>query len=147
MSANISKWIVTTAREVVQVPIVGFLLVVIVSEIFHAYARFASLDLLMHCLGGVAIAFFFHRASVNASKFGILGPFHAVTHATLVFALVCTAAVFWEFAEFISDQFFGTHAQLDNEDTMSDMFLSVFGGASFLVIFALLRRRYPATPE
>ncbi len=91
------------------------------------------LDIPMHFLGGVVIAFFFHRASLAAFRHGILGPFHRVTHTVLVFALTCMAAVFWEFAEFLSDHFFGTHAQLGLDDTLFDMFLGISGGITLLV--------------
>ena len=91
---------------------------VIASRGFDAYVHFPPLDIPMHFLGGVVIAYFFHRASMAASGHGIIGPFHRVTHILLVFALTCVATVFWEFAEFLSDRFFGTHAQLGLEDTL-----------------------------
>ncbi len=94
----------------------------------------------VHLLGGVATAYFFHRLCINASRFGILGPYHAVTHFALVFGLVCSATVFWEFAEFFSDRLFGTHAQLSNQDTMIDLLLGISGGTAFLLGLAALRR-------
>jgi hypothetical protein len=41
-------------------------------------------------------------------------------------------------AEYLSDRFFGTHAQVDLEDTLLDMFLGLVGGLSFLVANRLL---------
>ena len=123
-------------REAGWVPILMLFLLVFPSQAFDIFTRFPDIDIPMHFLGGVATGFFFHRLSINASRFGVLGPYHAVTHVVLVFSLVCTAAVFWEFAEFISDSLFGTRAQLGNQDTMSDLLLGVLGGASFLFAFA-----------
>ena len=107
---------------------------VIVSRGFDAYDRFPPLDIPMHFLGGVAIAYFFYRTSLAASAHGVIGPFHRVTHTVLVFALTCMATVFWEFAEFLSDRFFGTHAQLGLEDTLFDMFLGICGGVLLLIV-------------
>lgn len=131
-----------TIREAGWVPIVCLLLLVVPSKSLDLFTRFPDIDIPLHFFGGVATAFFFHRLSINASRFGVFGPFHVVTHVALVFGLLCMAAVFWEFAEFLSDSLFGTHAQLRNEDTMSDLLLGVSGGATFLSIFAVLRR-YP----
>lgn len=110
---------------------------VIASHGFNAYVHLPPLDIPMHFLGGVVIAYFFHRASLTASSHGIIGPFHRITHTVLVFALTCTATVFWEFAEFLSDYFFGTHAQLGLDDTLGDMLLGIFGGVTLLVITSL----------
>jgi hypothetical protein len=99
--ANLSRWIGATTREAAWAPSLVFLLHVILDQTLDIYTRFPLFDIPMHFAGGVTIAFFFHRASINASQFGILGPFHPVTHVILVFSLVCAAAVFWEFAEFI----------------------------------------------
>lgn len=130
--ARLWKWIIATIREAAWAPAIIFIAHVIASRVFHAYERYPPLDIPMHYLGGVVIAFFYHRASINASRLGILGPFHLVTHLALVFAFVCSTTVFWEFAEFISDQYFGGHAQLGVADTMGDMCMGILGGLSFL---------------
>ena len=120
---------------------------VIASRGFDAYDRFPPLDIPMHFLGGVVIAYFFHRASLAASSHGIIGPFHRVTHTLLVFALTCTATVFWEFAEFLADRFFGAHAQLGLDDTLGDMLLGICGGITLLVLsfYFTPRRGLPQT--
>jgi len=120
---------------------------VIASRGLHAYVRYPFLDIPMHFLGGIAIAFFFQSAYRAASRHGIVGPFHRTTHDVLVFALTSTATVFWEFAEFLSDRFFGTHAQLGLEDTLGDMLLGIFGGITLLVIVSWRRRGPLASHE
>lgn len=107
---------------------------VIASRGFDAYIHFPLLDIPMHFLGGIVIAYFVHRASITASDHRIIGSFHRVTHTVLVFALTCTATVFWEFAEFIADRYFGTRAQLGLYDTLGDMLLGVCGGVTFIVV-------------
>ena len=117
-----------------------FVIHVIASRVLDAYTHYPRLDIPMHLLGGATIGYFFHRASILASARGILGPFHRLTHVILVFALTCTAAVFWEFAEFVTDRFFHTQAQLGLQDTLGDMFNGICGGAALLVIVSVSGR-------
>jgi hypothetical protein len=95
----------------------------------------------MHVLGGAVIAYFFHGASIAASRRDVIGPFHRITHIVLVFALTCTAAVFWEFGEFVVDRTFGTHAQLGLDDTLGDMLLGICGGTVLILATQLAPRR------
>jgi hypothetical protein len=140
-------WSLQVIRQAGWPAIALFAFHVIASRGFNAYVRFPSLDIPMHILGGVVIAYFFHRASMAASSHGIIGPFHSVSHTVLVFSLTCSAAVFWEFAEFFSDHLCGTHAQLGLEDTLKDMFLGICGGIVFLIAtyFTSLRRESQST--
>ena len=138
MRRQIQAWIVSTTREAAWAPVLVFGLHVLASRVFHAYVLLPSLDMPMHFLGGVATAFFFHRASLNASAVGLQGPLQSSTHRLLVFSLTGTTTAFWEFAEFISDRYFGTHAQLGLQDTLSDMLVGIGGGLSLLVTLAVL---------
>ena len=133
--ARLRRCVLATLGEAAWAPSIIFIAHVVASRVLNAYERYPPLDIPMHYLGGVVIGFFYHRASINASRNGILGAFHPVTHV----ALVCTTTVFWEFAEFISDRFFGGHAQLGVADTMGDMCMGILGGLSLLI--ALLARR------
>ena len=92
-------------------PIAVFCLHVVMSRVFDAYRVFPGIDIPMHFLGGMVIAFFFHRASINGSRLKLLGAFHPFTHVLLVFFATCAATVFWEFAELINDRYFGGHSQ------------------------------------
>ena len=138
---RIFPWSIESIRRGGFPAIALFTFHVIASRGFHAYEQFPPLDIPMHFLGGVVIAYFFHRASLAASERGITGSFHRVTHAVLVFALTCTATVFWEFAEFIADHYFGTHAQLGLDDTLGDMLLGICGGITLLVVISFADRR------
>ena len=140
MPSKLSQWIVATLREAGWVPLLLLFLLLFPSQAFDAFNRFPHIDVPMHYLGGVATGYFFHRLSENASRSGIFGPYHRATHFVLVFGLTCAAALFWEFFEYAFDCLLGTHMQLSNQDTMTDLLLGVFGGISFLVILAVLRR-------
>ena len=113
-------------------PTAVFLLHVFISRVLNGYILFPPLDIPMHFLGGVAIAFFFSRSVALVPASVISGWARHAMHALLVFTLTGTATVFWEFAEFCSDRLFGTHAQLGLEDTLLDMALGVAGGLAYL---------------
>ena len=134
-----------TAGEGAWAPLLVFTSHVVLMTAFDAYRHWPPLDVPMHALGGVAIAFFFHRASVNASRFGVFGPFHPFTRVVLVAALTCTAAVVWEWAEFASDRLIGTGHQPGVADTMLDLFFGETGGLLLLALLAATGRlRGPA---
>ena len=138
-------WSFQAVRQGGAPAIAVFLIHVVATRGFDAYSHLPWLDIPMHFVGGMAIAYFFHRASISASECGLIGPFHPVTHAVLIVSLTCTAAVFWEFAEFIADRF-GLHVQLGLEDTLGDMFLGICGGIVLLACVAIAARRR-ASPQ
>jgi hypothetical protein len=137
---RLSSWTLDAIKRSGWPAIALFSFHVIASRGFDAYERFPPLDIPMHILGGVVIAYFFHGACLAASSHRIFGQFHRVTHMVLVFALTGTATVFWEFGEFISDRTFGTHAQLGLEDTLGDMLLGICGGILLLFVTQLASR-------
>src|SRR5688500_274134 len=114
-------------------PTLVFLLHVFISRVVNGYILYPPLDIPMHFLGGVAIAFFFSRCLAMVPERAISGPPRHLAQALLVFSLTGTATVFWEFAEFFSDRLFGTRAQLGLEDTLLDMALGVAGGLAYLL--------------
>ena len=132
-SSSIQKWMILTLMQSGLGPIGVFSLHVVLSRVFNAYAALPGLDIPMHFLGGIVIAYFFHRASINASQLKLLGEFHPTTHVLLVFFATGTATVFWEFAEFINDRYFGGHSQAGLADTMKDMLMGLSGGTALLL--------------
>lgn len=138
---QLTSWGWETIKQSGWPAIALFVLHLIASRGFHAYDRVPPLDIPMHVLGGAVIAYFFHGASIAASRRDVIGPFHRITHIVLVFALTCTAAVFWEFGEFVVDRTFGTHAQLGLDDTLGDMLLGICGGTVLILATQLAPRR------
>jgi hypothetical protein len=127
-----------TARNAAWAPSLVFLLHAVGFFVFRAYDVFPPLDIPMHFLGGLAIGYFFYRAALNAATIGLVGSCEPVMHNLLVFAWVATSTVFWEFAEYLCDRFFGTHTQGDVEDTLLDMLMGIAGVLFLLVAIRLL---------
>jgi hypothetical protein len=132
--------VVTVARRAAWLPLGVFLTHVVAARIFNAYESFPLLDVPMHLVGGIAIAYFIRESLLIFCKARLLGPIDAVVELILVFSLVCTAAVFWEFAEFAADRIINTHSQRGLEDTLADMLMGIIGGALYLAA-SIGRRR------
>ena len=97
----------------------------------------------MHFLGGIAIAFFFWRAGSLASHSGVIGTINRTGLGVIVFGLTCSAAVFWECAEYLSDQYLGTRAQLGLTDTLGDMVVGITGGIAFVACVGFRKGEVP----
>lgn len=61
------NWIENSLREAAWAPLLVVGIHVMALRVFNTYKRFPYLDLPMHFFGGIVMAFFFHRASINAS--------------------------------------------------------------------------------
>ena len=134
-------FLLRTLRQAAWAPILVFGLHSVSASSLDFYAAWPPLDIPMHFFGGMAIAFFFARADRVAEEMDLLGRPSALLFPLAVFALTCTAAVFWEFAEFLSDRFFNTQMQDGLEDTLFDMFLGIVGGITLLVLSPITSRR------
>ena len=100
------------------------------------YERYPWLDIPMHVLGGVFIVYSFSLAVTYFQERRILSELNVLSRSVFLFTLTSTAAVIWEFGEFIIDFFFSTNAQASVEDTILDLFLGLLGGAALIVFLA-----------
>ena len=98
------------------------------------YKAHPWIDIPMHVLGGVFIAYSFSLAVTYFQAGNILSELNVISRIVFLFALTSLATVIWEFGEFSLDSVFGTLAQASLADTMLDMFLGLVGGA-FLIVF------------
>lgn len=115
-------------------PLAVFLAHEICSHVLDAYVRWPAIDIPLHFLGGFAIAYFAAGALRVFAERGLVRPPDPILRVLLLFALACTAAVFWEFAEWIADRYFGTNCQMDDlGDTLLDLAMGVLGGLACLL--------------
>lgn len=110
------------------------------------YGLTQKCDHLLHFLGGAAIAFFIYRLAAMLPPQVPTLPRWA--HYALAFTSACSAALFWELAEFGLDQMQGTAIQQSLNETMLDIVFGVLGAMATLVLiascrflFRLVRRR------
>ena len=115
-------------------PIAVFLLHEFCSHVLDAYDRWPAVDVPLHFLGGLSIAYFLAGSlGTFANRALVRMPDH-ILRWFLVLSLACTTAVFWEFAEWTSDRLFGTNCQMnDLGDTLFDLAMGLLG-ALFLLL-------------
>jgi hypothetical protein len=99
----------------------------------------ADHDYIFHGLGGASIAYFAYVSIQRLPRPGLV--ISGGAHYVLAFALACTAAIFWEFAEYGANKYMDVMLQVTLEDTISDLFFGVVGAALFVAIAALMNRR------
>ncbi len=137
-------WLQHTLRRAAWAPIAVFGLHT-VSSFIGLYGVWPPLDIPMHFLGGIAITYFFGQAFRAAAEMDLLGRPAAILYRVTVFTLTCSSTVFWEFAEFLSDRYLGSHAQKGLEDTLGDMLVGILGALAFLA-FAAARKGPKTAP-
>jgi hypothetical protein len=134
-------WAAATLRELFRPLVVVYLLLAVGVDVVRLYSYWPGLDDPMHYAGALILTWFIHRGVQHAMRHGVLPELDWFPRALAIFALVCTASVFWELAEFLSDRYLGTHAQNGLADTMSDMLIDVLGSVSFIAVWTVVRRR------
>ena len=115
-----------------------------VLSLLGIYEKYRWLDIPMHILGGIFIAYSFSLALKYFQQRKLLSELNLLSRAVFLFALTATATVIWEFGEFASDFLFDTSSQAGLEDTMLDMFLGMLGGTA-LIVFLAKAQRNPET--
>ena len=81
-----------------------------------------------------ATSYFLAKSFAALPEGVVAQAYRQFAEAVFVVSLTATASVVWEFAEFTSDVFFGTRAQLGLDDTLFDMALGIAGGLSYAVM-------------
>lgn len=117
----------TAVRRRGWLPLAVFAFHLLASFVLNAYEAWPPLDIPMHFTGGVAIAYFAWGAVDAFEEYGLLQTSTGLLRGLLVFGLATTAAVFWEFAEYLVDRFAGVKVQLGLTDTLLDMLLGQLG--------------------
>lgn len=114
-------------------PIFVFTLHVILSRGFGAYIVFPWIDIPVHFLGGLSMAYSLFLAITSLQEHGMISRLDKIIELVLVFTLVATIAVFWEFSEFSMDQLLGTNVQISLQNTMQDLFMGILGMSTLIV--------------
>lgn len=135
MQASLSV-LTELTRRALWPPLLVFATHLFLSGAVGAYRDHPWLDIPMHLAGGAAIAFCFRGALLMLEDRALVERTGPRIRNLLVLALTGCAAIFWEFAEFTTDQLGLTRAQAGLADTLLDMALGLVGGLAFLSLFA-----------
>ena len=101
---------------------------------FGLYEIIPDVDIPLHYLGGLSIAYTCARVLSYLESQKVTTTLHRGISLVLLLSLTATVAVFWEFAEFLSDQFLATNLQPSIANTMQDQFLGILGGGTWALI-------------
>jgi peptidoglycan biosynthesis protein MviN/MurJ (putative lipid II flippase) len=123
----------------VWAPIFVFTIHVFLSLGLHIYILLPWMDIPMHYLGGLSIAYSLFLLLIFLKERGIITHLDRVIELTFVFTLVATIAVFWEFSEFSMDQLLGTNVQISLQNTMQDLFMGIVG-ASTMIGYKIIKK-------
>lgn len=93
------------------------------------------MDMPFHYVGGLSIAYAASLILSHLESEKVTAPLNRMIFLVLLLSLTATIAVFWEFAEFISDQVLGTQLQPSIANTMQDQFLGILGGATWALMY------------
>jgi hypothetical protein len=132
------KWIrciVAAIRKGIWFPLAVFVLHEVCSHICgNLYNMYPPLDIPMHFLGGIAIAYFGAVLLKQCAQSGFIKTKSDIMYAALILAITLSAATIWEYAEWISDHTIGTQSQKSLDDTLFDTFVGLLGGCLYVLI-------------
>ncbi len=123
------------------VPTLVFLIHLIASKVLNLYMIFPNMDIPFHYIGGLSIAYTSVQILSYLEKEKIITRLNRLISMVFILSLTATAAVFWEFAEFVGDRLFHTNIQVSLANTMQDQFLGVLGGMTIVFIYGEMSRR------
>jgi hypothetical protein len=115
-------------------PLLVFVTHVFLIRVPHLYGRWPHIDIPVHFLGGLSIAFFVSRCFQLLPREPMSRSRVVVLELILIGSLTASAAVCWELAEFTIDRLLGTNVQVSLENTMIDMAMGVLGGIFLMLI-------------
>jgi hypothetical protein len=116
-------------------PAIVFLTHLVAVKGLDLYRMFPNVDIPFHYMGGLSIAYTSAQILSYLESEKITAMQNRILFLVLLLSLTATAAVFWEFAEFISDQLLATHLQPSIANTMQDQFLGILGGGTWAFIY------------
>ena len=126
-------------------PAVVVALDAILSLGFDAYTLAPALDIPMHFVGGVAIAYTLNGFLALAEDASLIHVAHSAIRVLLVVCFVNAAATGWEFLEFVAGWNFGAKSQKYLANTLSDMLFGILGGGLFVVVLVMRQGRDVST--
>ena len=118
--------------------ILVFTLHIFLTHVVNAYLLLPWIDIPMHYLGGLSMACSLLLGLTYLQEHKQITQLDRVIELLLVFTLVTSIAVFWEFSEFSMDQLLGTNVQISLQNTMQDLFMGIMG-ASTIVSYKFIR--------
>ena len=129
---QVAAWIIDTLRQAAWAPILVFLFYLIARSL-QLFVFFPPLDIPTHFMGGMAITYFYRVAIRNVQE--LVGEIPFPIRVLFAFTCTGTTTIFWEFYEYLTDFFFGTHMVRGVTDTTVDFFAGLLGALVFTLLY------------
>ncbi len=133
MNQALNRYHVFRLCQYLWLPVMVFLVHLILSFGFDAYDRVDQIDVPMHFMGGVAIAYWVSQMLLYSRREHLLRLSGRFVMVLAVIGSVGTATVLWEFAEFAADFLYRLGAQRSIGNVMKDQFMGLLGGSVYLL--------------
>jgi hypothetical protein len=111
----------------------------------HVYWYVPPWDLLVHFWSGIMLSWLGMLLARRAEEQMDTALPRWFSVSAILFTAMAFAAA-WEICEFISDRLIGTHAQLGQTDSMTDLISGTLGGVAAIVLLLLTRRPRSLAP-
>jgi hypothetical protein len=115
-------------------PMLVFMLHVCLFRIWNAYILVPWIDIPMHFLGGLSMAYSLSAVLTFLQERRAISRLDLGVQLLLVFTSVATIAVLWEFMEFSQDHLFNMNTQISLANTMQDLLMGMLGAAMLVGI-------------
>lgn len=112
-------------------PAAVFVVHLFIKYVVRIYSFWPRADVPLHFIGGLSIAFFISGAYQLLPQQPGKRSRVVLLELVLIVSLTATAAVFWEFGEFASDQLLGTNVQVSLVNTMQDLLVGMSAAFAF----------------
>lgn len=99
------------------------------------YERYPDVDILIHLLGGLALAHALAQALRRGCALELVRIRPPALAAGLLVAGTALGAVFWELGEFVLDNLIGSRLLGDLHDTLTDLLTGVVGAGVYAVFY------------
>ena len=116
-------------------PVCVFIFSNLIGRVFDAYLIYPWIDMPMHFLGGVSIAYTAYLFLGYFKEEGFVSINRKFLHVLFIVSLVALVSILWEFYEFLQFYFFGIPTQPSVADTMLDLFVGLIGAAFGSFVF------------
>ncbi len=121
------QWLKPVLPRVLVPPTLLLALHAMLSLGFNAYEKLPAIDIPMHFAGGIVITFSGAALLAVAIEHGLVIRMHAYLAAFALFSFATTAAVIWEFAEFLVNRYTDLIVHGTLEDTLGDLLMGMLG--------------------
>lgn len=116
-------------------PVFVYLFALFLGEMFNAFNVYTWLDIPMHFLGGVSIAYTFVLFLRFFREKGLMEINNKIIFILVIISLVSFVAILWELYEFAQFYLFNMQTQPSVADTMFDLFMGLVGGVFGALVF------------